>query len=68
MEIVGVINTSVGSDAPPRFVGLPVVDRLTDIQNAQRVFEGLVDAIPPDRVLTAPMLKVSCKPTVLPHD
>jgi DNA-binding MarR family transcriptional regulator len=79
VEIVGVINTSVGIEAPPRFAGLPVADRLTDltkinavivtdIQNAQRVFEGLVDAIPPDRVLTAPMLKVSRKPPVLTHD
>ncbi|MDC0189683.1 winged helix-turn-helix transcriptional regulator [Rhodospirillales bacterium] len=79
VEIVGVINTFVEGEASPRFAGLPVVNRLTDlekinavivtdIQNAQRVFEGLVDAIPPDRVLTAPMLKVSRKPPVLTHD
>ncbi|MBO21009.1 MAG: winged helix-turn-helix transcriptional regulator [Pseudomonadota bacterium] len=79
VEIVGVINTSVGREAPTSFAGLPVVDRLTDlakinavivtdIQNAQRVFEVFVDAIPPDRVLTAPMLKVSRKPPVLTLD
>lgn len=79
VEIVGVINTAEGTEAPAQFAGLPVVDRLTDlakvnavivtdIQNAQRVFDGLVHAIPPDRVLAAPMLKVSRKPPVLTHD
>ena len=32
---------------------------VTDIRHAQRVFDGLSKAIPPERVLTAPMLKVS---------
>jgi len=32
---------------------------VTDIQNAQRVFDGLSQAIPPERVLTATLLKVS---------
>jgi hypothetical protein len=58
---------------------LPVVRRLTDlkkvhavvvtdIQNAQRVFDALSKAIPPERVLTVPMLKVSRTPPVLTHD
>ena len=79
IELVGVINTSGGDDAPERFAGLPVVDRLTDltrvnavvitdIQHAQRVFDGLSKAIPPERILTAPMLNVSRKPPVLNHD
>jgi len=70
VEIVGIIDTSDTGDAPERFAGLPVVRRLTDlakvhavvvtdIQHAQRVFDGLSKAIPPERVLTAPMLKVS---------
>jgi DNA-binding MarR family transcriptional regulator len=70
VEIVGIIDTSDAGDAPERFAGLPVVSRLTDlvkvhavvvtdIQHAQRVFDGLSKAIPPERVLTAPMLKVS---------
>jgi DNA-binding MarR family transcriptional regulator len=52
------------------FAGLPVVQRLTDlakvhaivvtdIQDAQRVFEELSREIPPERVLTVPLLKVS---------
>lgn len=79
IELVGIINTSGGNGAPERFVGLPVVDRLTDlakinavvitdIQNAQRVFDGLIQAVPPERILTAPMLNVSRKPPVLTHD
>lgn len=70
VEIVGIINSDTNGDAPKRFAGLPVVDHLTDlakihavivtdIQNAQRVFDGLSQAIPPERVLTAPLLKVS---------
>lgn len=70
VEIVGIIDTSEAGDVPDRFAGLPVVRRLTDltkvhavvvtdIQHAQRVFDGLSKAIPPERVLTAPMLKVS---------
>jgi DNA-binding MarR family transcriptional regulator len=79
VEIVGIIDTSADGDAPEKFAGLPVVSRLTDltkvnavvvtdIQNAQRVFDELSKAIPPERVLTAPMLKVSRTPPVLTHD
>lgn len=68
--IIGIINTSEDDDAPQRFAGLPVVDRLTDlakvhavivtdIVNAQRVYDRLSKAIPPERILTAPLLKVS---------
>ena len=70
VEIIGIINTSEDGDAPQRFAGLPVVDRLTDlakvhavivtdIVNAQKVYDRLSKAIPPERVLTAPLLKVS---------
>lgn len=70
VEIVGIIDTSENGNSPERFAGLPVVRRLTDfakvhavvvtdIQHAQRVFDGLSKAIPPERVLTAPLLKVS---------
>ena len=59
--------------------GLPVVDRLTDltkvhavvvtdIQNAQLLFDALSKAIAPERVLAAPMLKVSRMPPVLTDD
>ena len=79
VEIVGIIDTSADGDAPKRFAGLPVVRRLTDltkvhavvvtdIQNGQRVFDVLSKAIPPERVLTAPMLKVSRTPPVLRDD
>jgi DNA-binding MarR family transcriptional regulator len=79
VEIVGIINTSAGGETMERFAGLPVVRRLTDlnkvhavvvtdIQNAQRVFEELTKAIPPERVLTAPLLKVSRTPPVLTND
>jgi DNA-binding MarR family transcriptional regulator len=79
IELVGIINTSRGDDAPERFVGLPVVDRLTDlakinavvvtdIQNAQKVFDGLIHAVPPERILTAPLLNVSRTPPLLNHD
>lgn len=72
VETVGIINTSEDIDAPSRFAGLPVVDRLTDLAkvhavivtdlaNAQRVYERLSEAIPPERILTAPLLKVSRK-------
>ena len=68
VEIVGIIGT--GEDHPETFTGLPVVSHLTDlakvhavivtdIQNAQRVFDELSRSIPPERVLTAPLLKVS---------
>ena len=70
MGIIGIINTSEDDEAPQRFAGLPVVDRLTDlakvhavivtdIVNAQRVYDRLSKAIPPERILTAPLLKVS---------
>jgi len=79
VEIVGIINTSAGGETMERFAGLPVVRRLTDlnkvhavvvtdIQNAQRVFEELTKAIPPERVLTEPLLKVSRTPPVLTND
>jgi DNA-binding MarR family transcriptional regulator len=79
VEIVGIIDTSAGGESVERFAGLPVVRRLTDlnkvhavvvtdIQNAQRVFEELTKAIPPERVLTAPLLKVSRTPPVLTND
>ena len=79
VEIVGIIDTSTGGETVERFAGLPVVRQLTDlnkvhavvvtdIQNAQRVFDGLTKAIPPERVLTAPMLKVSRTPPVLTDD
>ena len=79
VEIVGIINTLAGGETIERFAGLPVVRRLTDlnkvhavvvtdIQNAQRVFEELTKAIPPERVLTAPLLKVSRTPPVLTND
>ena len=70
VKIVGIINTSEGRGAPQRFADLPVVNRLTDlakvhavivtdILNAQNVYNHLSKAIPPERVLTAPLLKVS---------
>jgi DNA-binding MarR family transcriptional regulator len=79
IELVGIVNTSGGDHGPDRFAGLPVVNRLTDlakinavvvtdIQNAQRVFDGLAKAVPPERILTAPMLNVSRQPPGLPHD
>jgi len=79
VEIVGIIDTSAGDEAVERYAGLPVVRRLTDlnkvhavvvtdIQSAQRVFDELTKAIPPERVLTAPMLKVSRTPPVLTDD
>ena len=69
----------VDGETVERFAGLPVVRRLTDlnkvhavvvtdIQNAQRVFDKLTKAIPPERVLTAPLLKVSRTPPVLTDD
>ena len=70
VEIIGIINTAKDEDALARFAGLPVVDRLTDlakvhavivtdIVNAQKVYDRLSKAIPPERILTAPLLKVS---------
>ena len=59
VEIIGIINTSEDGDAPQRFAGLPVVDRLTDlakvhavivtdIVNAQKVYDRLSKAIRPN--------------------
>ena len=70
VEIIGIINTTENVDAPERFAGLPVVDRLTDlakvhavivtdIVNAQKVYDRLTKAIPLERILTVPLLKVS---------
>ena len=68
VDIVGIVAT--GEDDPGTFAGLPVASSLTDlakvhaiivtdIQNAQRVFDELSRSIPPERVLTPPILKVS---------
>ena len=80
VEIIGIINTATddttGAEVPKSFAGLPVVDRLTDLTkvhavivtdiiNAQQVFNRLSKAIPPERVLTAPLLKVSRELPVL---
>jgi len=76
VEIVGIIDTSDSNAAPARFAGLPVVQKLTelekvhavivtDLQNAQRVYEQLSKSVPPERVLTAPLLKVSRTQPVL---
>ena len=70
VEIMGIIDTSEDEASPARFAGLPVVSKLsdlakihaviiTDFMNAQRVFEELSQVIPPERILAAPMLKVS---------
>lgn len=71
VDIVGIIHTGGAAlPKPEQFAGFPVVDRLddlakvhavilTDIQNAQMVFDELSRAIPPERILTAPLLKVS---------
>lgn len=79
VEIVGIINTVQDDDPPEKFAGLPVVNRLTDlakahavivtdIHDAQRVFEELSREIPPERVLTVPLLKVSRKQPRLADD
>ncbi|MEE2997959.1 MAG: winged helix-turn-helix transcriptional regulator [Pseudomonadota bacterium] len=82
VEIIGIINTAPDdsrAEAPSRFAGLPVVEMLTDltkvhavivtdIVNAQRVYDGLSKAIPPERILTARLLKVSRKQPVLIDD
>ena len=72
VEIVGIIRTGEADREIDRFAGLPVVDRLTDlakvnavivtdINNAQRVYDELSREIPPERVLTARLLNVSRK-------
>jgi predicted transcriptional regulator len=71
IEIIGIIGTGSSQDGPEgEFAGLPVVKHLTelskvhavmvtDIVEAQRVFDELGRTIPPERVLTIPLLKVS---------
>ena len=70
VEIIGIVNTAGDTNPPERFAGLPVVDRLTDLDkvravivtdivNAQKVYDRLSKAIPPERILTAPLLKIS---------
>lgn len=71
VEIVGIVHTGDGKEAPPRsFAGLQVAPTLsdlgkvhavlvTDFVNAQRVYEELARTIPPERVLTPRLLKVS---------
>lgn len=71
VELVGIVDTGDdGETASETFAGLPVARRLTDLnkvhavivtdtQNAQRVFNELSRAIPPERVLTPDLLKVS---------
>ena len=59
-----------GDDSLDSFAGLPVVKRLTDLgkvhavivtdfTDGQRVFDGLIRSVPPERVLTPRLLKVS---------
>jgi DNA-binding MarR family transcriptional regulator len=71
VEIVGIVDTAAREgDGDRKFAGLTVVGRLTDlakvhavvvtdINNGQRVFDALSREIPPERVLTVPLLKVS---------
>ena len=72
VEIIGIVNTAGDTNPQERFAGLPVVNRLTDLDkvravivtdivNAQKVYDRLSKAIPPERILTAPLLKVSRK-------
>ena len=73
VEIVAIIDTVQDGKAPESFAGLPVIDRLTDlakvhavivtdIVNAQNVYDRLSKALPPERILAAPLLKVSREP------
>ena len=70
VEIIGIVNTAGDTNPQERFAGLPVVNRLTDLDkvravivtdivNAQKVYDRLSKAIPPERILTAPLLKIS---------
>ena len=79
VEIVGIVDTMPNGDRPERFAGLPLVDRLsdlskihavivTDIANAQRVFDELSRVIPPERVLTVPLLNISRRQPRLADD
>jgi hypothetical protein len=73
VEIVGVIDPSVESE---EFAGLPVVRRLsdlnavsavlvTDFRNPQAVFDELAIAMPSERLLTPPLLRIGRRPTAL---
>ena len=76
---MGIVDTMPNGDRPERFAGLPLVDRLsdlskihavivTDIANAQRVFDELSRVIPPERVLTVPLLNISRRQPRLADD
>ena len=69
-EILGIIKTSNGQNTPEKLAGLPIVNDMTDlakvhavivtdIENGQKVFDAFSKEIPPERVLTPPLLKVS---------
>lgn len=74
IEIVGIVHTRPKEALQTEsFAGLPVVERLsdlakvhavvvTDFLNAQRVFDELSRSMPPERVLTARLLKVTRTP------
>lgn len=77
--IIGIIDTTEDNHTMTHFAGLPVVKHLTDLakvhavivtdtSNAQKVYERLSKAIPPERVLTAPLLKVSRQPPRMVND
>lgn len=70
IEILGIIKTSDDQNTPEKLAGLRIVNNLTDlakvhavivtdIENGQKVFNALSKEIPPERVLTPPLLKVS---------
>ena len=68
-----------GDRVPETFAGYPVVRSLadlvkvnavivTDIKSAQRVYDELARAIPPERILTPRLLNVSSAPPRLADD
>ena len=70
VELVGIIDTDGNADGVETLAGLPVVSNLTDlvkvhgvivtdIRNAQHVFDELAGSIPPERILTPSLLNVS---------
>lgn len=70
IEILGIIKTSDDQNTPEKLAGLPIVNNMTDlakvhavivtdIENGQKVFDAFSKEIPPERVLTPPLLKVS---------
>lgn len=71
VDIVGIVDTAATEPpAPARFAGLPVVANLselgkvhavlvTDLMNGQHVYDALVRTVPPERVLTPKLLKIS---------